>query len=343
MSVTIKDIAKAAGVSLATVSRVLNSSGYVKESTREKVHKAIKQLNYTPSAIARSLSTNKTNTIGVIIPEINNPFFGEVITGITQVADEHKLNILLCVTDESIEKERQALKLLSEQRIEGILITTTFGEDARNDDYLSTLEHIGIPIVHIDGHIKYPNVSGVFIDHIQGAFDGVEALIKAGHEKIAIINGLLNSRPAKERLIGYKRALEHYDLPVEERYMYDGDYNAGNAYEITKEILGMEEPPTAIFVSSNMAMLGCVKALNEYGLRIPDDMAVLGFDKVDALNTIGLNISFIDGPTLEIGKTGMKMLIENLDKQKDAHIRELKQITLLPELHLKGSERCVSK
>ncbi len=343
MSVTIKDIAKAAGVSLATVSRVLNRSGYVKETTREKVHKAIKQLNYTPSAIARSLSTNKTNTIGVIIPEINNPFFGEVIKGITQIADAHQLNIILCDTDESKEKELKALKLLSEQRIEGILMTPTYGDACYSSEFLNTLENLGIPIILMDGHIKYANFSGVFIDHIKGACDGVEALIKAGHKKIAIINGLLDSRPAKERLIGYKKALAMHHIPLDEKYIYDGEYNHESAYEMTKDILGLEDMPTAIFVSNNMAMLGCVRALNEQKLSIPEDMAVLGFDKIDTLNIIGMNISFINGPTTKMGKIGMKMLIESLEKEKDVQMRELKQITLIPELQLKGSEKMVKR
>lgn len=339
MSVTIKDIAKAADVSLATVSRVLNRSGYVKETTREKVHDAIKQLHYTPSAIARSLSTNKTNTIGVIIPDINNPFFGEVIKGITQVADEHQLNIILCDTDDCKEKELKAIKLLSEQRIEGILMTPTYNEEAYDSAYMNTLDNLGIPVILMDGHVKYANYSGVFIDHVQGAYDGVEALIHAGHEKIAIINGRLDSRPAKERFIGYKKALNKYAIPVHEQYIFNGEYDHEQAYTMTKKILLLEDRPTAIFVSNNLSMLGCVKALNEQNLRIPDDMAILGFDKVDALNIIGMNISFINGPTTLMGKTGMNMLIESLAKQKDIHMRELKQITLLPELHLKGSEK----
>lgn len=340
MAVTIKDIAQEAKVSCATVSRVLNDSGYVKEGTRQKVLKVIKELNYSPSAIARSLSTNKTNTIGVITPEINNPFFGEIIKGISQIADENNLNMILCDTDESVEKELRALKLLKEQRIEGIIITPTSADNECNSEYLKTLENFKIPIILIDGHVKYSDFSGVFIEHIKGGYDGTEALIKAGHRKIAMITGRMNSRPAKERLVGYKKALEAHNIPVEDGYIFYGDYKYESAYKITKEIVKMQDPPTAILVSSNMMMLGCIKALHEEKLNIPKDMSIIGFDKLDVLNIIGMNISFIDAPTLELGRTGMKMLIDRLENKKST---EIKRITLLPEMFFNGSEQYIEK
>ncbi|SKC37631.1 LacI family DNA-binding transcriptional regulator [Maledivibacter halophilus] len=341
MAVTINDIAKAAGVSRTTVSRVLNDSGYVKKETREKILKSIQQLNYTPSAIARSLSTNKTNTIGVIIPEINNSFFGEIIKGISQVADEHNLNLILFNTDDSKAKELKALKLLKEQRIQGIMITLTYPEDGVNSEYLNTLKNLDIPVVLIDGHVECSNFSGVFIDHSKGAYDGTIALIKEGHKKIAIITGSINSRPAKNRLNGYKKALAANNIPINEEYIFYGDYKHENAYEITKKILDMKDRPTAIFAMSNMMVLGCMKALYEENIVVPDDMAIIGFDKIEALNIIGMNISFINGPTIEMGRTGMKLLIDNLKNKKET--RELKRITLLPELVLKGSEKYIGK
>lgn len=337
MSATINDIAKTAGVSRTTVSRVLNNSGYVKEETKKKVLKVIKELHYTPSAIARSLSTNKTNTIGVIVPEINDPFFGDIIKGISEIADEYNLNIILCNTDEDMDKELRALKLLKEQRIQGILITPTFGEDEFNSEYLNTIENFGIPIILIDGHVRYSNFSGVFIDHIKGAYEGTKALIKAGHEKIAIITGRMNSRPARHRLIGYKKALEMNNIDIEDKYIFYGNYQHQSAYEVTKEMLKMKDRPTAVFVSSNMMVLGCIKALNEEKIKIPEDMAIIGFDKIEILNMIGMNISYINSHTVEIGRTGMKMLIDCLNTSDS---REIKRITLLPELVLKGSEKC---
>ncbi|MFD3157605.1 LacI family DNA-binding transcriptional regulator [Haloimpatiens sp. FM7330] len=336
MAVTIYDIAKKADVSRSTVSRVLNDSGYVKEETREKIIKVMKELNYTPSAIARSLSTNKTNTIGVVIPEISNPFFGKITKGISEVADKNNYNIILCDTNESVEKELKALKVLKEQRIQGIIITPTVAENEFNSEYLNALENLGIPIVLLDGHIKYSDFNGVFVDHIKGACDATQALLDEGHRKIAIITGRMESRPAKERLNGYKKALAINNIPVDEKYIFYGDYTHEKAYEITKQIMSMEDRPTAIFVSSNIMILGCIRAFYEENIRIPEDMAIIGFDEVDTLNIIGMNISFVSGPTTELGRTSMKMLIQNL---KDKDHKDIRRINLLPKLVLRGSEK----
>jgi len=338
MSVTINDIAKAAKVSHATISRVLNNSGYVKDETRKRVQKIIKDLNYTPSAIARSLSRSKTNTIGVIIPDINNPFFGEIIKGITQIADEHNLNIILCDTDDDKDKELKAINVLKQQRIQGLLITTTVYKDPSNKENLNALKNLGIPIILIDGHVEYLDFSGVFIDHKKGAYDATTTLIKAGHTKIAIITGNMNSRPAKERLLGYEKALLASNIPLQNKYIFCGDYKYETAYEITNQILEMDNRPTAIFVTSNTMILGCIKAFYEKKLEVPRDMAIIGFDKLDMLNIIGMNISFINGPSMELGRIGMKMLLDDLNSEID---HKVKRITILPEIVLKGSEKYI--
>lgn len=340
MTATISDIAKKAGVSQATVSRVMNDSGYVKKDTREKVMKVMKELNYTPNAIARSLSKNKTNTIGVVVPDINNPFFGEIIKGISDIADKQDLNMILFDTDESIKKEIKALKLLKEQRIQGLIIVPTSVEDDENCEYLRIIENLGTPIVLVDGHVRHSNFNGVFVDNIKGAYEGTEALIKAGHRKIAIITGRMNSKPAKDRVRGFKKALNMYDLPFEEKYSFNGEYLLEKSYECTKEILNMEDKPTAIFASSNMMTLGCLKAIFEENLKIPEDIAFVGFDKVDVLNTLGMNISYINGPRREMGRTGMEMLLD-IFKKKDSN--EIKEVMLLPNLVLQGSEKLVRK
>lgn len=336
MSITISHIAAAAGVSQTTVSRVLNNSSYVKEETKEKVLKVIKELNYTPSAIARSLSTNKTNTIGVIVPDINNPFFGEIIKGISEVADEHNLNVILCDADENISKELKALKFLKEQRMQGIIITPTSVEDKLIKEYLSILGTMNIPIILLEGHVKYPKFSGVFINNINGAYMATEALIKEGHKKIAIITGRINSQGAKDRLEGYKKALCDHNIALDEKYIFYGDYKLESGYICTKEILKIKNRPSAIFVNNNMMTLGCIKALKEEEISIPKDMALIGFDNLEILNILGMNISYVSSPTIEIGKQSMKMLISDLNNNDK---RKTKNLTLMPELVLKGSEK----
>lgn len=336
MSITINDIAERAGVSLATVSRVMNNSGYVKEETRKKVMDIIEELNYVPNAIARSLSTSKTNTIGVIVPDINNPFFGEVIKGIIDVADQNDLNIILFDADESIKKEIKSLKVLKEQRIQGVLIAPTSFEDDLNSEYIKAIESLNVPIVWIDGNVKYTNFGGVFVDNLKGTYDGIEAFIKEGHRDIAIITGRMNSWPAQERLLGYKKALAMNNIPLNENYILYGDYKQESGYRLTKEVLKMEKRPTAIFVCSNLMTLGCIKALKEENVKIPDEMAIIGFDNIDILNVVGMDISFVVGPSIELGRASMKVLIDILN-QKDN--KEIKKITLMADLQLNGSEK----
>ncbi|SHE42258.1 LacI family DNA-binding transcriptional regulator [Clostridium fallax] len=338
MAVTINDIAKMAGVSLATVSRVLNNSGYVKDETRKKVLAVIKELNYTPSAIARSLSKNQTSTIGVIVPDIANPFFGEVIRGISEVADNTNLNIILCDSNESIKKELKSIKALREQRIRGLIISPTSADNDVNSEYLKTLNSLGIPVILVDGQLKYSNFSGIFVDNIKGSYDAVEALIKEGHKKIAIITGRMSSKPAKDRLLGYEKALIMNNIPLDPQYIFYGDYRQESGYNLTKEILSLKEKPTAIFVSNNLMTLGCINALFESNYKIPDDMSLISFDRIDLLNILGLKISHINGPSIELGRIGMNLLLDSLQKPEDL---ELKKITLTPELVLLGSEKLI--
>lgn len=338
MAATIKDIADKSGVSLATVSRVLNDSGYVKEETRRKVLQTIKELNYTPSAIARSLTKKKTNVIGVVVPDINNPHFGELIKGISKIADEANLNMILCDTDESVEKELKALNLLRQQRIEGVILAPTSNENDSNTKCINILQDLGIPIVLLDGDVKYSNFNGVFMDNVQGAYEGVSSLIKAGHEKIAIITGRINSKPAKDRLLGYKKALYANNIDINEEYIFYGDYKQESGYNLTKQMLKCEKRPTAIFTSNNMMTLGCLKALNEANIKIPDDMAILAFDELKILNILGMNISFVSTPTEEMGKTAMKILLKIL---KDKNKSKVNRVILNPKLLLNGSEKFI--
>lgn len=336
MAITIKDIAERAEVSQATVSRVLNNSEFVKDEKKERVLNAIKELNYVPNSLARSLSTNKSNTIGVVVPDVHNPFFGEVIKGIATVADEEDINIILCDTDENMDKEFKALEMLKKQRVQGIIITPTSDKNEFNSEYLETLENMGMPIVLIDRDVKYSNFDGVFLDNINGAFEATNALIKEGHKKIAVIAGPQTSKPGRDRLRGYKKAMLMNKLDVDEKYIFYGDFKQESSYKITKEIINMEDKPTAIFVCNNMMNLGCMKALFEENIKIPEDMALIGFDEIEILNVLNFKISAVSRPTSEMGRVAMNMFLDKLKNKEDM---QTKRITLSPQLILRGSEK----
>ena len=339
MGTNIRDIARVVGVSSTTVSRVLNDSGYVKDETKAAILKLIKELNYTPSAVARSLSKNQSNTIGVIVPDIENPFFGEIIKGISSLVDEKNLNIILCDTNETVSREIKALKMLKEQRILGIIITPTNDTNEVNNEQLSVLENIGIPIVLIDRDVKQSNFDGIFIDNIRGAYEATSALIKEGHRKIAIIAGPNSSKPGRDRLIGYKKALRMNDIKLNERYLFCGDFKLDSGYKCTKEILKIQDRPTAILVCNNMMNLGSIKAIYENKLRIPKDMAIIGFDEVQMLDVVGLNISVVSSPNFKMGKKAIELLLKKLNKKEHT---STERITLLSQLILKGSEKLIS-
>jgi LacI family transcriptional regulator len=342
MMVTIRQVAKKAGVSCATISRVINDSDTVKPKTREHVIRIIKEMGYAPNEVARSLSKNETKTIGVVVPDINNPFFGDVIKGVSLIADKNNLNILLCDTNEDPEKEKNSLRMLKDHRIRGIIICPASDTNEFNGEYLSLLENLGIPIVLVGRDVKYSNFDGVFMDNVQGASDGVMALIQNGHKKIAIISGPEDSKPGRDRLGGYLKAISMGGLAFREDYIFRGSFKLESGYELTRQILQMEDRPTAIFTCNNMMTLGCIKALSEQGLKIPQDMALVGFDEIELLEIFNMQITVIARPTFEMGRIALELLLERfgkLDNQRGA----TKRITLTAELKCKGSERLTEK
>lgn len=335
--VTIRDIAKESGFSVATVSRVLNKSDSVKTQTRDKVLKAMKDLNYTPSDIARSLSRNETNTIGVVVPDINNPFFGQVIKGISAIADNENLYMLLYDTGECAKKEKRFLEMLKRQRIRGLIITPTANNDEFDSEFVNLLKSLKVPVVLIDRDIKSSDFDGVFLDNFSGAFEAVECLIKEGHEKIATIAGPITSKPGRDRLKGYKNALEANSFKINDNYIMYGDFKLESGYVSTKKLLSMEEPPTAIFVANNMMNIGCMKALIEMNKELSTDISLVGFDEVEMFDVMGLDVSVVSRPMSEMGEVAMEILINRIKGINSEN--KTKRIILSPTLKLRGSEK----
>lgn len=336
MPVTISDIAKRAKVSPATVSRVLNDSGYVKDDTRHRILAAIKEMNYTPSAIARSLSKSETNTIGVIVPDITNTYFGEIIKGISEIAERNNLNIILFNTENYLDKEIRALNLLKEQRIKGIIMTPGFGEEKLNESYIKTIKNLNIPIILVSADIKFTKLNGVFVDNVKGGYDATSILIKEGHTKIAIMAGLLSSEPATDRLMGYKKALEENNIKLNDKYIFYGDFKLDKACELTKKIFKEKDQPTALVSCSNMMTMGVIKALKEQNKNIPKDLAIVGFDKIDFLDIVGLNITYMEDCPIELGRLSMDMLCDIISNTDKTQVRRL---VIAPQMISRGSEK----
>lgn len=341
MEITIKEIAKLSGVSEATVSRVINNSAPVNEETRKRIEQIIKDNNFTPNAVARGLSKKQTNTIGVLIPDISNPFFCEVIKGISSVAAENGLNIILCDTNENQQKEIDFLNNLKQEQLKGIIITPISDANEFNSDYTNLLEGMNEPITLIDRDVKYSNFDGVFIDNIKGGFDVTSAFIQEGHEKIAIIAGPTTSKPGRDRLMGYKKAHIRNNILLNDDLIYYGDFSLQSGYENAKKILNSKLKPTAIFSCNNLMTLGVLKALRELNLKTPNDISLIGFDDIEVLDILGLNISAVSRPTVDMGKIAMEILIQQFNKKDKRKDNLVNRIILIPQLILRGSEKLV--
>lgn len=334
----IREIAKLAGVSSATISRVVNNSGYVGEETRQKVLSIVKKYNYVPSAIARSLSIQDSLSIGVIIPDIENEFFSKVMSGISEAAEKYSYNMIFMGTNETLEKEHSFLKIVESQRLKGVIITPISESDETTRMYLERFQTQGIPVVLIDRDVKGKKFDGVFVDNFKGAYDGVRELIKAGHKRIAIITGPETSRPGRERYKGYLAAMEDSGLEIKKEYIQRGDFKISKAYRCMGNLLKLQDPPSAIFTSNNLTTLGCLKYLTENKICIGEDISLFGFDDIDALQIIDYKISVIDRDAKEQGRRAMALLGEYFSENKNEKRKE-KRIIIPYRVILRGSEK----
>lgn len=336
-----KDIAIKAGVSVATVSRVINQSGYVKKETKDLVMKVYGELAKEDNVLGKSILSTGTNIIGVVIPDISNPFFGEVIKGISKIAGKHSASIIVCNTEEKIEKELRYLEMFKTNKIKGLIITPKTDQEEYNSKYLYQLEDLGVPIVLLDRGINLSHFNSVFVNNVSGAFSAVSALINEGHQEIAIISGPMSSIPGRERFFGYENALRSNGVKVNNELVFHGDFSLKSGYEITKKILKLKKRPTAIFAANNMMATGSVKALMEEGLKIPKDISFICFDDVEMFEIMNMNISTVNRPTEEMGIVAGEMLFELIESSNITKT-QIKEIVLKTQLTLRGSEKKVN-
>lgn len=331
----IKDIAEKAGVSAATVSRVLNNSGPVKEETKERILKIMEEGNYVPSAVARSLSTgNMVKNIGFMVPDINNPFFSMLAKGVINAANECGYNLFLFGTDENVENERKMLKTVQELRLCGLLMAPVSEYAEQNQ---SLLMNMNIPIVMIDRDIEGCEFNGVFTDDRESAYDAVTALIEAGHTKIAQIIGPQTNRPGRTRYCGYRDALEKYDIPVNMDYVVPGYFRIEGGYEAMKKLMELPEPPTAVFSANNLMTVGILKYMNEHGLKIGKDISLIVFDDIEVLKYTESNLSAVSRPVIEMGYEAMSLLEKKISQTEKSEVKKV--ISLKSRLVLRGSEK----
>ncbi|SFL48456.1 transcriptional regulator, LacI family [Paenibacillus sp. 1_12] len=328
MTVTIYDVAREAGVSMATVSRVVNNNPNVKPQTRKKVFEAIERLGYRPNAVARGLASKKTTTVGVVIPDISNTIFSELARGIEDIANMYHYNIILCNADKKKDKEIRVINTLLEKQVDGLL----FMGGAVTDEHLQAFKTSSVPIVLCATKDDNNAFASVDINHEQAAFDAVELLIQNGHRNIAMISGTLQD-PANgfARYQGYKRALEAANIPLREDYVRIGNYRYESGLEVAKHFLELNERPTAIFAATDEMAIGAMHTLQDNGLRVPEDISVISVDNIRMASMVRPQLTTVAMPMYDIGAVSMRLLTKLMNKEtKDAS--ELMQVILPHEL-----------
>lgn len=324
----ILDVAAKAGVSRSTVSRVLTNSGRVDPETKQKVLAAMKELNYQPSQVARNLRRKETNLIAVLIPCISNPFFGSLVQGMEEVAAGKGYHVILCNMGEDPVRQMEYLQMLERKQVDGVILTAL-----RNplEEVKAYLQHG--PIVLASEYVEDDSLPAVVIDNIKAAECVTEHLIQKGHKRIGFINGPEHIILCRDRQKGYMQTLEKYGIPVSHDLIMSSDFTMEGGFACAKQLLALEEKPGAIFAANDEMAVGVIQAVQEQGLRIPQDIAVVGFDNVQVSRVVQPNLTTIGQPIFQIGVKSMELLMSCLERD----VLEDKRIVLEANLCIRES------
>jgi LacI family transcriptional regulator len=309
VAVTLRDVAQKAGVSIKTVSRVVNDQGEISDDTRQRVQAVIDELGYRPNLIARGLVTQRSSAVGLIFPDITNPFFPEAIRGVQDVARARGYNTLLCNSDENKQEEIRTLHSLAAQGVDGIIIFPCF----HTADNLTVFAENYQPIVSVNKRYDHPHISMVLTDIYGGAKQAVEYLFGRGHRHIAMLAGLEVSPTRGRRVQGFLDTMATYNLPVSEEAILAALPTLESGYDAAKRLLRQNPQATAIFAYNDLLALGAIKACKELGRRVPDDCAVIGFDDIQLASLVDPALTTIRLDKYEIGWQAMNRLLEMLD------------------------------
>jgi len=312
--------------------RVLGNYGYYSQATKRKVLEAARALNYTPNVIARSLRTRLTKTIGVLISDITTFFWTTLVRGLQDKAAGSGFSIILCNSDEESKNEREYLRTLVERNVDGLVISPTAG----NHSYVKRLARSEVPIVFVDRKIRGLDVPSIRVDNRAGAHEAVMHLIGLGHERIAIIKGIDGIETSDERFAGYVQALNERRIPTRDTLVKEGRFRKDEAFAATKELLRMRNPPSAIFVCNEPMISGSILALKEGGVRIPEDMAVIGFDDPVWASYMDPPLTTVSQPSYTMGMLAFDYVLAQIaNTGKDG--QHLEDVILKPVLVIRKS------
>ena len=325
---TMKDIARLAQVSTSTVSHVINGSRFVSDEIREKVMRIVAELNYTPSAVARSLKVRETKTIGLLVTATNNPFFAEVMAGVEQYCQQHQYNLIIAATGGDAKRLQQNLQTLMHKQVDGLLLMCG---DSR---FQADIElAISLPLVVMDWWFTELNADKILENSALGGYLATKALIDAGHRKIGIITGNLKKSVAQNRLQGYKNALSEAKIALNPHWIVESHFDFEGGVLGIQSLLTQSSRPTAVFCCSDTIAVGAYQAIQQQGLRIPQDLSIMGYDDIELARYLSPPLSTICQPKAELGKLAVEALLQRIKNPNENY----RTLVLEPTYILRGS------
>ncbi|PVX39690.1 LacI family transcriptional regulator [Pasteurella langaaensis DSM 22999] len=325
---TMKDIARIAKVSTSTVSHVINGTRFVSDEIREKVMSVVQELNYRPSALARSFKLQQTKTIGMLVTASNNPFFAEVVAAVEHYCAQNDYNLILCNTDGDCMRLEKSLQTLLQKQVDGLLLMCT---ETHLQEHATV--HLTVPTVIMDWWPTELNADRIFEDSELGGYLATKCLIQHGHRKIGIITGNLQKPLALNRLNGYKKALLEAQIPLNKHWIVESQFDFQGGVVGMDKLLQQNELPTAVFACSDTIALGIYQTAWRYNLRIPQDISVIGYDDINLSQYLAPPLATIHQPKVELGKRAVEMLLERIKSPE----RKNKTVILQPNLIVRPS------
>lgn len=323
---TMIDVAREAGVSVATVSRVINGKGGVSKKLAAQVQDAMDKLHYHPSSLARSFRMQRTMLVGVIVPLIDHPFYSRLAMAIEQKLFSNGYRAIICNAEEDESRERAYIEMLLRQRVDGFIINSA----ALSTRYLDELEALGIPYVLIDRDLPEAECSKVFSDNAQGGFIGMEHLIQLGHRRIGLAGAPIHTEPIQRRIQGARDALAAYGIETDPAYLVAGDTQLFDmGYQAARKLMQLKRPPTAIFSLTDVTAVGAIHALAELGLSVPGDVSVLGYDNIPIATYMIPQLSTVEQPIMQMGETAVDLLFTHLQDSEKPTEQALLQTRLI--------------
>jgi LacI family transcriptional regulator len=318
-----RQIAERAGVSIGTVSHVINETATVRPKLRERVLEAIRSMGYQPSALAQGLRRNRTNMFGMVIPDITNPFFPGVVRGVEDVAYKRSFRVILCNADNDPSKEESYVRELRSYQIAGLLIIPAAGSDIAS--HLRVYASASVPVVCIDRVPDGWKGDAVLVANAEGAYLATIHLIQMGHKRLAVIAGPLGLTNAAERLKGFKRALNEAGMEIDPEFVQEASFDTVSGYQAALRLLRMLPRPTAIFACNDLMAFGVLQAARELGLRCPEDLSIAGFDSLEFTKFTDPPLTSVYQPGYQLGATAARILLQRIDG-----LRSVPKKVLLP-------------